>query len=309
MGNDANKKEEYVERNSTQGNAKEINPKSAKLMASVANWVTFCVMVVLSVAWLTPIFLIVMNSFKKKLSIREGKGMAFDFLTKESFTGWSNYVEGAEKVGMRSAIINSAIITVCAVLCLVLFTSMAAWYITRVKSKLTSVIYYLFVFSMVVPFQMVMYTMSSLANMLHLNSVLGLIILYVGFGAGMCVFLFSGFVKAIPFDVEEAAMIDGCTPVQTFFRIVLPMLKPTCITVAILQTMWVWNDYLLPKLVLPTEVRTIPIAIDACTGSHGVKNLGWLMAMLVIAIVPIIIFYLVCQKHIIKGVAAGAVKG
>lgn len=309
MSDNSNKKEEYVDRGSIQTNKKEKSAKSAKLMANVANWVTFCVMVVLSVGWITPIFLIVMNSFKKKLAIREGKGMAFDFLTKESFTGWSNYVEGAEKVGMRSAIINSAIITIFAVVCLVLFTSMAAWYITRVKSKITSVIYYLFVFSMVVPFQMVMYTMSSLANILHLNSVIGLIILYVGFGAGMCVFLFSGFVKAIPFDVEEAAMIDGCNPVQTFFRIVLPMLKPTCITVAILQTMWIWNDYLLPKLVLPTEVKTIPIAIDACTGSHGVKNLGWLMAMLVIAIVPIIIFYLSCQKYIIKGVAAGAVKG
>lgn len=309
MSDDVNKKEEYVDRSTVQTNKKEKSIKSAKLRASVANWVTFVVMVVLSIAWITPIFLIVMNSFKKKLSIREGKGMAFDLLTKESFTGWSNYVEGAEKVGMRSAIINSAIITICAVLCLVLLTSMTAWYITRVKSKVTSIIYYLFVFSMVVPFQMVMYTMSSLANMLHLNSVPGLIILYVGFGAGMCVFLFSGFVKAIPFDVEEAAMIDGCNPIQTFFRIVLPMLKPTCITVAILQTMWVWNDYLLPKLVLPTEVKTIPIAIDACTGSHGVKNLGWLMAMLVIAIVPIIIFYLSCQKYIIKGVAAGAVKG
>ncbi len=309
MSDNANKKEEYVDRSSIQSNTKEKSAKSAKLMANVANWVTFCVMVVLSVGWITPIVLIVMNSFKKKLAIREGKGMAFDLLTKESFTGWSNYVEGAEKVGMRSAIINSAIITICAVLCLVLFTSMTAWYITRVKSKITSAIYYLFVFSMVVPFQMVMYTMSSLANMLHLNSVIGLIILYVGFGAGMCVFLFSGFVKAIPFDVEEAAMIDGCNPIQTFFRIVLPMLKPTCITVAILQTMWIWNDYLLPKLVLPTEVKTIPIAIDACTGSHGVKNLGWLMAMLVIAIVPIIVFYLSCQKYIIKGVAAGAVKG
>lgn len=287
----------------------EINPKSAKLMAIISTVVTFCIMVVLSIAWLTPIFLIVMNSFKKKLAIREGKGMAFELLTKDSFTGWSNYVEGAEKVGMRSAIINSVLITVFAVICLVLLTSMAAWFITRVKTKYTTFIYFLFVFSMVVPFQMVMYTMSSIANMLHLNSVPGLIVLYVGFGAGMCVFMFSGFVKAIPFDVEEAAMIDGCTPLQTFFRIVLPMLKPTCITVAILETMWIWNDYLLPKLILPTEVKTIPIAIDACTGSHGVKNLGWLMAMLVIAIVPIIVFYLLCQKHIIKGVAAGAVKG
>lgn len=162
---------------------------------------------------------------------------------------------------------------------------------------------------MIVPFQMVMYTMASFASMLGLNTQYGLIILYVGFGSGMCVFMFSGFVKAIPYDVEEAAMIDGCNPLQTFFKVVMPMLKPTMVTIAILETMWVWNDYLLPKLVLPTDVKTIPIAIDACTGSHGTYQLGWLMAMLVVAIIPIVLFYLVCQKHIIKGVAAGAVKG
>ena len=304
------KKEEYIDRSQIQmkepGNS---SMASAKLKSQIAGWVTFVIMTVMSIAWLTPIFLIVMNSFKKKLAIREGKGMAFDLLTKETFTGWSNYAEGAEKVGMLSAIRNSAVITVVAVLVLVLLTSMTAWYITRNKNKVTQTIYYLFVFSMVVPFQMVMYTMSNLANMLHMASIPGLIVLYVGFGAGMCVFMFSGFVKAIPYDVEEAAMIDGCNPVQTFFKVVLPMLKPTCITIAILETMWIWNDYLLPKLILPSEVKTIPIAIDACTGSYGVKNLGWLMAMLVIAIVPIIVFYLSCQKYIIKGVAAGAVKG
>ena len=304
------KKEEYIDRSQIQmkepGNS---SMASAKLKSQIAGWVTFVIMTVMSIAWLTPIFLIVMNSFKKKLAIREGKGMAFDLLTKETFTGWSNYAEGAEKVGMLSAIRNSAVITVVAVLVLVLLTSMTAWYITRNKNKVTQTLYYLFVFSMVVPFQMVMYTMSNLANMLHMASIPGLIVLYVGFGAGMCVFMFSGFVKAIPYDVEEAAMIDGCNPVQTFFKVVLPMLKPTCITIAILETMWIWNDYLLPKLILPSEVKTIPIAIDACTGSYGVKNLGWLMAMLVVAIVPIIVFYLSCQKYIIKGVAAGAVKG
>ncbi len=286
-----------------------IDPRSAKVFRIITNMITFCILTFLSLAWVTPIFLIVMNSFKKKLAIREGKGMAFDMLTKDSYTGWSNYVEGAAKVGMRNAIVNSVIITVLSVICLVLLTSMAAWYLTRVKSVVNSIIYYMFVFSMVVPFQMVMYTMSSLANMLKLNSIFGMVVLYVGFGAGMCVFMFSGFVKAIPYDVEEAAMIDGCNALQTFFKVVLPMLKPTCITVAILETMWIWNDYLLPKLVLPSEVKTIPIAIDACTGSYGVKNLGWLMAMLVIAIIPIIVFYLACQKYIIKGVAAGAVKG
>ena len=249
------KKEEYIDRSQIQmkepGNS---SMASAKLKSQIAGWVTFVIMTVMSIAWLTPIFLIVMNSFKKKLAIREGKGMAFDLLTKETFTGWSNYAEGAEKVGMLSAIRNSAVITVVAVLVLVLLTSMTAWYITRNKNKVTQTIYYLFVFSMVVPFQMVMYTMSNLANMLHMASIPGLIVLYVGFGAGMCVFMFSGFVKAIPYDVEEAAMIDGCNPVQTFFKVVLPMLKPTCITIAILETMWIWNDYLLPKLILPSEV-------------------------------------------------------
>ena len=220
-----------------------------------------------------------------------------------------SYVEGAKAIKMIDAIKVSVIITVVAVVVIVLLTSMTAWYLTRVKSKVTSVIYYGFVFSMIVPFQMVMYTMASFASMLGLNTQYGLIILYVGFGSGMCVFMFSGFVKAIPYDVEEAAMIDGCNPLQTFFKVVMPMLKPTMVTIAILETMWVWNDYLLPKLVLPTDIKTIPIAIDACTGSHGTYQLGWLMAMLVVAIIPIVLFYLVCQKHIIKGVAAGAVKG
>ena len=212
---------------------------------------------------------------------------------------------------MFTAVKWSLIITVCAVVVIVLFTSMTAWYLTRVKSKITSIIFYSFVFSMIVPFQMVMFPMASLADMLGLNTPFGLIVMYVGFGAGQCVFMFGGFVKAIPFDVEEAAMIDGCNPIQTFFRVVAPMLKPTMITIAILETMWVWNDYLLPYLILPRtgKIKTIPIAIDACSGSHGVTELGWLMAMLVIAIIPIILFYLLCQKHIIKGVAAGAVKG
>lgn len=305
---DNTKKEEYIDRSEISTKEKK-HLISTKASAFISRWVTFIIMLALSIAWLTPIFLIIMNSFKKKLAIREGKGMAFDLLTKKTFTGWSNYIEGADKVHMLDAIKHSALITVVAVIVLILLTSMTAWYITRVKTKVTKTIYYMFVFSMVVPFQMVMYTMSNLANILHLSSIPGLIFLYVGFGAGLCVFMFSGFVKAIPYDVEEAAMIDGCNPIQTFFKIVLPMLKPTCITIAILETMWIWNDYLLPKLILPSEVKTIPIAIDACTGSYGVKNLGWLMAMLVIAIVPIIVFYLSCQKYIIKGVAAGAVKG
>lgn len=280
-----------------------------KLRKIIVDTVTFIFLTVLALGFMMPIATVIMNSFKKKAFLMQGKGNTFELLSKKSWNGFKNYVEGAKAVKMIDAIKVSVIITVVAVIVIVLLTSMTAWYLTRVKSKATSVIYYGFVFSMIVPFQMVMYTMASFASMLGLNTQYGLIILYVGFGSGMCVFMFSGFVKAIPYDVEEAAMIDGCNPLQTFFKVVMPMLKPTMVTIAILETMWVWNDYLLPKLVLPTDIKTIPIAIDACTGSHGTYQLGWLMAMLVVAIIPIVLFYLVCQKHIIKGVAAGAVKG
>ena len=186
---------------------------------------------------------------------------------------------------------------------------MTAWYITRVKSKLTSFLYYLFVFSMIVPFQMVMFTMSKIANMLSLDNPFGIIIIYLGFGAGLSVFMFSGFVKSIPIDIEEAAMIDGCNPIQTFFLIVLPLLKPIAITISILNVMWIWNDYLLPTLVLGSDYRTLPMAVQYLRGGYGAVDMGAMMAILVLAIIPIIVFYLVCQKHIIEGIAAGAVKG
>ena len=188
---------------------------------------------------------------------------------------------------------------------------MCAWFITRVKNKFTQALYYLFVFSMVVPFQMVMFTMSKMADTLHLNTPWGLIILYLGFGAGLSIFMFSGFVKSIPVDIEEAALIDGCNPIKMFFVIIVPILKPTVITVAILNTMWIWNDYLLPYLTigLSTEYKTIPVVVQYLMGSYGAKDYGALMALLVLAIIPIIIFYLCCQKYIIKGVVAGAVKG
>lgn len=281
----------------------------AKTKKTISQTITFIFLTLLSIVFILPIVTVVMNSFKKKIYLAQGKGNAFELLTAKSWNGFKNYTEGARQVGMVSAIKNSLIITIVAVLVIIILTSMTAWYLVRVKSKTTSIIYYAFVFSMIVPFQMVMFTMASLADMLGLSTTYGLIALYVGFGSGMCVFMFSGFVKAIPYDIEEAAMIDGCNPLQTYFRVVMPMLKPTMVTIAILEAMWIWNDYLLPKLILPTEVKTIPIAIDACTGSHGTYQLGWLMAMLVVAIIPIIIFYLLCQKHIIKGVAAGAVKG
>ena len=186
---------------------------------------------------------------------------------------------------------------------------MTAWFITRVKSKFTSFLYYLFVLSMIVPFQMVMFPMSKVANMLSLDNPLGIIIIYLGFGAGLSVFMFSGFVKSIPIDIEEAAMIDGCTPIKTFFLIVLPLLKPIAITIAILNVMWIWNDYLLPYLLLGTEYKTLPIAVQYLRGGYGAVDMGAMMAVLVLAIIPIVIFYLSCQKHIIEGIAAGAVKG
>ena len=209
-----------------------------------------------------------------------------------------------------SAFFRSLFITVVSVVLIVLFASMAAWYIVRVNSKITKLIYYLLVFSMIVPFQMVMYTMTYVTNRANLDNVLGITLVYLGFGAGLSVFMLCGFIKSIPLEIEEAAMIDGCSPLQSFFTVVFPMLKPTAITVAILNTMWIWNDYLLPYLVLGSDNKTIPVAIQlAMQGAYGSTDYGGFMAMLVLAIVPIIIFYVFCQKYIIKGVVAGAVKG
>ena len=192
---------------------------------------------------------------------------------------------------------------------IVVFTSMTAWYITRVKSQPNRILYYLFVFSMIVPFQMVMFTMSKIANVLKLDNPFGLILIYLGFGAGLSVFIFSGFIKSVPISLEEASIIDGCNAFQTFWQVVFPILKPTAITVAILNTMWIWNDYLLPSLVIGSDYKTIPIAVQYLKGGYGSVDMGAMMAMLVLAILPVIVFYLSCQKYIIKGVAAGAVKG
>ena len=270
--------------------------------------VMFAVLCALVVVFLTPIFFIILNSFKGKLYISDNP---FTLPTGEMFVGLENYTEGIRKTGFLAAFGWSAFITVFSVLVIVLFTSMTAWYITRVKSKLTNGLYYMFVFSMVVPFQMIMFTMSKLADMLHLNNPVGMVLLYLGFGAGLSVFMFCGFVKGIPYEIEEAAMIDGCSPLQTFFQIVMPILKPTAITVAILNAMWIWNDYLLPYLVIgvSTPYKTIPVTVQYLMGSYGAKDYGSLMALLVLAIIPIIVFYLSCQKYIIEGVVAGAVKG
>ena len=262
---------------------------------------------IISIIYVSPIFIVLMNSFKKKGYIIK---YPFKLPDAKSFVQFENYIEGIRKIGFIDAFKNSLFITVASVLLIVLCTSMCAWYITRVKNKLTETMYYLCLFSMIVPFQMVMFTLSKIADMLKLSNPVGIIFVYLGFGAGLAVFMFCGFVKSIPLEIEEAAMIDGCTPIQTFFQIVLPILKPTCITVAILQAMWIWNDYLLPYLVLDIKkYKTVPIAVQYLKGGYGSIDMGAMMAMLVLAIVPIVIFYLACQKHIIEGVVAGAVKG
>ena len=261
---------------------------------------------ILAVIFLCPILIVFMNSFKSKLYI---SNEPFALPSGDKFVGIDNYIGGIAKTGFISAFGYSLFITLCSVAVIILCTSMTAWYITRVKNKFNSLLYFVFVFAMIVPFQMVMFTMSKVANMIHLDNPIGIIVLYLGFGAGQAVFMFCGFVKAIPMEIEEAAMIDGCTPLQTFFQVVLPMLKPTVITIAILNAMWIWNDYLLPYLVIGSDYKTIPIAVQYLRGGYGSIDMGAMMAMLVLAILPIIIFYLLCQKHIIRGVAAGAVKG
>lgn len=265
-------------------------------------------LLVLAVIFLIPILFIFLNSFKGKFFIADSP---FSVPLGDTFVGIANYQTGLELSGFAYAIGWSFFITIFSVVAIVFFTAMTAYYITRVKTWWTSALYYMFAFSMIVPFQMVMFPTVKLADMLSLNSPWGMIVLYLGFGAGLAVFLYSGFVKSIPLEIEEAALIDGCSPLQNYFRVVMPILKPTAITVAILQAMWVWNDYLLPYLVIgvSTKYKTIPVVIQMLVGSNGNRDMGALMAMLVLAIFPIIIFYLFSQKYIIEGVAAGAVKG
>ena len=262
---------------------------------------------IISIAYVYPIFLVVLNSFKKKAYISREP---FSIPQGKIFVEWDNYIKGIEKTGFIQAFGWSLFITVFSVAAIILCTSMCAWYITRVHTKVTKTIYVLCLFSMIVPFQMVMFTLSKIANILHLNNPVGIIVVYLGFGAGLSVFMFVGFVKSIPLEIEEAAMIDGCTPLQMYFRVVFPILRPTAVTVAILEAMWVWNDYLLPSLVLNiNQYKTRPIAIQYLKQSHGMIDWGAMMAMLVLAILPIVIFYIACQKYIIEGVLAGAVKG
>lgn len=265
--------------------------------------------IALCLVWVMPVIEVLINSFKSNNYVNLEP---FALPTEESFVGLANYLKGVNfgNYPFIKALGFSLFITVVSVALILLFCSMTAWYIVRTKSTIANIFYYLCLFSMIVPFQMVMFTLSKLADMLKLNNPLGIVIVYLGFGAGLSVFMFCGFVKSIPLEIEEAAMIDGCTPLQTFFGIVMPIMKPTCITVAILQTMWIWNDYLLPYLVLDmTKYKTVPIAVQYLKGGYGSVDMGAMMGVLVLAIIPIIVFYLACQKYIIEGVVAGAVKG
>lgn len=261
------------------------------------------------IIWVLPVLAVVINSFKVNTFVKTN---TFDLPTGEMNAGFSNFVKGMTfgNYPFFKSVLYSVVITVLSVGLILLFTSMAAWYIARVDNMICKIVYFLCVFSMVVPFQMVMFTLSKTADKLKLNTPFTIPIVYLGFGAGLAIFMFVGFVKSIPLGIEEAAAIDGCGPIGTYFMVVVPMLKPTLISVGILELMWVWNDYLLPYLVLDiNEYRTIPIHIQYLKGSYGTVDLGATMALILLSIIPVIIFYLACQKYIIKGVAAGAVKG
>lgn len=266
-----------------------------------------CVFTILSLVYILPIFIVLFNSFKKKAFINLEP---FKLPTEKNFVGFENYQAAIDQYGLLDAVGWTVFITVGSVLVILVCTSMCAWYITRVQDRFTKTVYLLCVFSMVVPFQMVMFTLALVADRLKLNTPWGIIIVYLGFGAGLAVFMFCGFVKSIPLEIEEAALIDGCSPLRTFFFVVLPIMKPTYISVGILETMWIWNDFLLPYLVLDTnKYKTISIVIQYMKGSFGRVDMGAIMAALIMAVIPVIVFYLSCQKYIIKGVAAGAVKG
>ena len=279
-----------------------------KQKRNIGNYIITVILSILSLLWIYPAFMILMNSLKKESAISTGSG--FKLPTAETFAGLDNFIDAIASKGFLSSLFYSLFITITSVAAILLFCSMCAWYITRVKSAFSKIMYLLFAFSMVVPFQMVMFTLSQTADRLKLNTPWTIWIIYLGFGAGLAVFMFCGFVKSIPVEIEEAALIDGCNPVQTFFMIDMHMLAPTMISVGILEAMWVWNDYLLPTLVLDIKkYKTIPMLIQYFRGSYGKVEMGPMMASIMLTIIPIIIVYLAGQKYIIKGVAAGAVKG
>ncbi len=276
---------------------------------SLGSTILTCVFILVCLAWIFPIMQVLINSFKTNAAVSLNP---FTLPDAESFAGFDNYTKGltfGNYPFLKSAA-YSLLITVVSVALILLFCSMSAWYIARVDSTFARIFYYLCLFSMIVPFQMVMFTLTFTADQLKLNTPYTIPIIYLGFGAGLAIFMFAGFIRNLPLEIEEAAAIDGCGPLRTYFRVVMPMLKPTMVSVGILQTMWVWNDYLLPYLVLDiTEYRTIPIHVQYLKGSYGSVDLGASMAVIMLSIIPIIIVYLLCQKHIIKGVVAGAVKG
>ena len=275
---------------------------------TVADWIWIVVLSLLCLVWAYPVVMILLNALKVETAITTGG--AFQLPTLETFAGLDNFVNAIQAKGFLDAFATSLVITITSVALILVCCSMCAWFITRVNNRLSKLCYFLFVFSMVVPFQMLMFTLAATADRLKLNTPWNICIIYLGFGAGLAVFMFAGFMKSIPIEVEEAAMIDGCNPLQTFFRIDLPVLKPTLISVGILETMWVWNDYLLPYLVLDRKkYTTVPILIQYFKGSFGKVEMGPTMACIILTVLPIIVLYLFCQKHIIKGVVAGAVKG
>ena len=272
------------------------------------NLILTIVLTLVSLLWIYPIFTILINSLKDNRSITTSD--VFKLPTAQTFAKMANYVESVTGMEFLKSFWYSLVISVTSVLLIMLCCSMAAWFIARVNDTFSRVFYYLCVFSMVVPFQMVMFTLATTADRLKLNTPYNICIIYLGFGAGLAVFMFTGFVKSIPLEIEEAAMIDGCSPMKTYIHVLIPILKPTIISTAILETMWVWNDYLLPTLVLDIKrYRTIPMAIQSFRGSYGSVNMGAMMASIMIDIIPIIVLYLASQKYIIEGVIAGAVKG
>lgn len=283
--------------------------KSIRNAKILGNTFTYVILVLAAAVVVAPLLIVLMNSFKTKNSIALEP---FVFPTSKTFAGFNNYITGVKQSNFFSSFLNSLLITVCSTVLILIFCPMAAWFLTRVKTWWTKVIYYVIIFSMIVPFQMVMLPLTGVASTLNLDNVIGVIFIYVGFGAGLSTFMYAGFVKSVPVDIEESAMIDGCNPVQTFFHVVFPVMKPTTITIAILNVMWIWNDYLLPYMVLGTTKgeTTLPVAIQiSMQGGYGDINMGAFMAMIVLTIIPVIVFYLFCQKYIIKGVIAGAVKG
>ena len=272
-----------------------------------SNTIAFAFLCLLSAIFLVPILLVLLNSFKSRFYISSSP---FAMPNSETFVGFENYLNGLSSSGFFISFIRSVWVSIASVLVIIVCTSMASWFIVRVKNKFTKAIYFLFAFSMIVPFQMVMYTMTFIVNRISFDNVFGIVFVYLGFGAGLSVFMFTGFVKAVPLEIEEAAEIDGCNPLQTFFLVVVPILKPTMISVGVLEAMWVWNDYLLPTLVLDIKkYKTIPMLIQYFRGSYGKVEMGPMMASIMLTVIPIIIVYLFGQKYIIKGVADGAVKG